>query len=106
MPNVREKIYVKKVHLWLTLEQWNKSKEDAERLKLKQIEVIRRALGKEYPYITHLITIINLVRNQGNLMNQIARNCNRGKSIDEETLKELRKLEAGNQKIVEAVEKL
>lgn len=104
--NMREKIYVKKVHLWLTQEQWEKLKEDAERLDLKQIEVIRRAIERKYSYVSYLLNLIMLVRNQGKLLNQIARHCNRTRSAGAEILELLRKIEAGNQDIVKGIEKL
>lgn len=104
--NVRERIYVKKVHLWLTVEQWEKSKSDAEALNLKQIELIRRNINKEYPYATFLLNLMMLVRKQGNLLNQIAKQCNITKSIGQEQLDLLKKIDESNRRLVEEVGKL
>jgi hypothetical protein len=106
MKYIRTGIYTKKVHLWLTEDQWEKTKEDAIGLRLKQIEVIRRAIERKYPYVTYLLGLMKLVKNQGNLLNQIARMCNSKKSVDEEMLKLLREVAEGNQEIVKGIKRL
>lgn len=86
------KIYTKKMHIWLTQDQFDKLDTDAKNLKVKKVDIVRRNISKEYPYINLISSLLMDFKKQGNLLNQVARHCNETHQAGEEILPTLREI--------------
>lgn len=88
------RLHNKKKHLWVSEKQEQKLKQLKIDLGLNASDVFRTAIDKDYPYINLYFQIAAELKKQGTNLNQIARQANTNKKIDDETLKAIEELKS------------
>ncbi|MCV9913940.1 MobC family plasmid mobilization relaxosome protein [Burkholderia pseudomallei] len=102
----REKIYQKKVHIYLTNEQKDKLDNDRKELGLNTSQLVRKLLSNTFVYTKYLSQLILEVKKFGNNLNQIARWCNETKQAGDEILPMLTEIRDSLRDLVNEVKRL
>lgn len=86
-------------HLWINEAQDKKLKLLKKELGLNYGQIFRAVIDRDYIYINLYNQIFHELRKQGNNLNQIARNTNTDKKLDEQILVELSKIREQQEQI-------
>ena len=79
----RQKIYTRKIHIWLSEEQFNNLDDESKILGIAKIDILRKYITRKSIYSKFYTTIDYKIKKIGDLLNQIARHCNTAKKYDE-----------------------
>lgn len=79
----RQKIYTRKMHIWLSEEQFNNLDDESKILGIAKIDILRKYIEKKSIYSKFYTTIDYKTKKISDLINQITRHFNKAKKYDE-----------------------
>lgn len=90
--NTKEKIHTVQIHPWISPRQKRKLTNDAKRLGISEVQLIRKNIDRAFIYENQLIPIMKNDKKVSNLMNQIAFWCNSEKGLSSKVLEKLEEI--------------